>query len=528
MRRFVVGLLILVSALALLGSSTSLWTRRHVVNTEIFVAGTEAILTDPAVQARIETGVVATIMTNPEVQQAIDEAVAALPPRLQAFRPALEDGARTLLGRGVHALLTSPAFAALTSAALRSAQTQLINGQSVEFTLGQAKALVPADSRTGLAGQVLALIPDNVGITVLTKEQAPQVYTAIDLLKSLWLWVGLIAIAALIGALVVSRRRWQTLRAWAVTTGAFGLLIVLVMAVARGPLLGQVKPINVAAADAIYQGITGSLRSWTLWLVLIMAGIVAVTLLWGRIGIIPAIRRGSHAVRAQAAHYREERAVRAAAAELNPEATGPAPRAPAESWPHRVAAGVQAFVDGLNLPERLAALAGFLRRNLRVARWTGVAVGALVLLFWPSPTLSVLIWVAAFVALYIGLIELVLAIAARAPGATGEAAADEVAAPGGGVGAGVSPASDGAHTRELVTAQAAPAGGGAPALAPLEAPTPPEPPSAPPPHRPAVTPEDLSAMGGRLDLLMRLGDARSAGVLTEEEFATEKANLLAL
>jgi hypothetical protein len=42
-----------------------------------------------------------------------------------------------------------------------------------------------------------------------------------------------------------------------------------------------------------------------------------------------------------------------------------------------------------------------------------------------------------------------------------------------------------------------------------------------------VTPEDVSAMGGRLDLLMRLGDARTAGVLTDEEFTREKAQLLA-
>jgi hypothetical protein len=34
-------------------------------------------------------------------------------------------------------------------------------------------------------------------------------------------------------------------------------------------------------------------------------------------------------------------------------------------------------------------------------------------------------------------------------------------------------------------------------------------------------------MGGRLDLLMRLGDARTAGVLTDEEFTREKAQLLA-
>ena len=81
------------------------------------------------------------------------------------------------------------------------------------------------------------LIPDNVGFTVLTPQQAPQLYTALDLLKTLWLWVGLLGLAALIGAFVLSRRRRRTLRAWSVTTAVLGLLLVIAMRVAQGPLL---------------------------------------------------------------------------------------------------------------------------------------------------------------------------------------------------------------------------------------------------------------------------------------------------
>ncbi|HJQ47594.1 MAG TPA: hypothetical protein VJ870_14945 [Amycolatopsis sp.] len=495
MRRFIVGLLILVSALALVGASTSLWTRRHVVNTDVFVAGSQKVINDPAVQARLESQVVTSVMANPDVQQAINDVVASLPPRLQTFRPTIENGAQNLLATGVHTILTSPAFSAVTTAALRSAQTQLINGQSVQFTIGQAKALVPPGAQTGLAGQVLALIPDNLGITVLTKQQAPQVYSAIDTLKVLWLWLGLAALAALAGALVISHRRKKTLRAWSVTTGVLGLVLVLTFAIARGPLLSNVKPVNVDAVDAIYGGVTGSMRSWTLWLVLIMFGITVITLLWGRIGIIPAVRRGYHAVRAQAARYREQHA----AVQAAPGTDGTP--APALSWPRRFAAGTGAFFDSLNLPERLRALAEFLRRNLRVARWAGVGVGALVLLFWPSPTLSVLIWVAAFVALYLGLIELVLAIAARGSEETPAA---------------VATTGNGSAVHPLTPAPVEPAPRAA------------EPkPVAPAPVAPGATPEFVSALGTRLEVLMRLGDARTAGLLTDDEFAHEKAQLLA-
>ncbi|MDT7651733.1 MAG: hypothetical protein QOI36_3139, partial [Pseudonocardiales bacterium] len=238
MRRFGVGLLILISAILLVVSSTSLWTRRHVVNTDVFVADGQRILTDPAVAARVESQVVDTIMAKPEVQQAVDEAVSVLPPRAQIFRPAVQDGTRNLLSRGVELILTSPQFAGLTGAALRTAQAEVLGGQPVRFTLGQAKALIPPQDVTGLAGQVINLIPNDAGFTVLTPQEAPRVYAAIDLLKSLWLWAGLVALGVLAGALALSRQRMRTQRAWAVTTGVVALLLVLSLALIRGRLLG--------------------------------------------------------------------------------------------------------------------------------------------------------------------------------------------------------------------------------------------------------------------------------------------------
>ena len=355
MRRFTVGLLIVVSAVCLVLSSTSLWTRRHVVNTDVFIAGGQAILADPAVQGAIDAKVVDTIMVNPEVNGAVNDVVALLPPRLQRFKPALEDEARDLLSSGVHAVLTSDRFSLLTETALRSVQTQLLAGQPVRFTLGQAKARIPQQDRTGLAGEVINLIPDDVGFTVLTPQQAPQLYTAIDLLKTLWLWVGLLGLAALIGALVISRRRRRTLRAWSVTTAVLGLLLVIAMRVAQGPLLIHVKPANAAAATAIYEGVTASLRAWTLWFVAIPAVVLVFTLLWGRLGIIPGIRRGYRAAVEQVRSRRE-------AHELAQDAAidGTDPR-PAESWTHRVAADTRTFIDGVGMSSWLDRLGGFVR-----------------------------------------------------------------------------------------------------------------------------------------------------------------------
>ena len=266
MRRFIAGLLILVSALSLVLASTSLWVRRNVVNTDVFVSNVQTMVDLPQVEARINDRVTTTVMANPRVQQSIDDALTVLPPRLQAFRPTVENGIRSLISAGVQRLLTNDPFRPLTSAALTSAHSQLVNGQPVEFTLGQAKARVPASLKDGIAGQVLDLLPNDVGVTIVTPADAPQLYNAIDLLKSVWWWLGLIALGTLAGALGISRRRRSTLRAWAVTTTVLTLLVLAGLRLARGQLLTQAKPENRDAVGAMYDVLAGSLRSWTLWL----------------------------------------------------------------------------------------------------------------------------------------------------------------------------------------------------------------------------------------------------------------------
>ncbi|MGY1707453.1 hypothetical protein ACI79C_23060 [Geodermatophilus sp. SYSU D00697] len=531
MRRSAVGLLVLVSAVAVVLASTSLWTRRTVVDTTVFVATVETIVDAPAVEARVTDEVTATVMTHPEVQAAIDEGVALLPDRLQSFRPTVEDGIRSLVSAGVQRLLASDPFRPLTEAALTSAHDQLVAGEPVRFTLGQAKERVPGSLQDGIAGQVLDLLPDDVGVTVVTPAAAPQLYTAIDLLEDVWWWLGLLALGTLAGALGVSRHRRGTLRAFAVTTTVLTLLVLLALRIGRGVLLPQVPVEDRDAVGAVYDVLAGSLRTWTLWLLGAALLVLVLTLVWGRLGIGAAVRRGVASARATLRRRREESH---AAAALAAEGDAPAADAvPAEPWTRRVAAGTRAFAVELDLPQRTARLGGLVRDHLVPARWSGVALAALVLLFWPAPTLSVLIWVVALVALYLGALAwLVDRASAPVSGTEGTAVEDT------GVVAARSPGPDGAVARPAPGAAAVvpaprpgplPTGGaperpaGATLLATAVEPAAPE----PGPFVPAaLTPQTITTLNDRLDLLVRLGSARDAGVLTEEEFRREKGRLL--
>ena len=519
MRRFTTGLLILVSAVCLLGSSVSLWTRHNVINTQVFVSNVETMVDLPQVEARVNQRVTDTVMTNPDVQAAIDNAVTILPPRLQQFRPTVENGIRSLISSGVQRLLTNDPFRALTAAAVTSAHTQLVNGQPVKFTLGQAKARIPASAKDGLAGQVLALLPNDIGFTIVTPADAPQLYNTIDLLKSVWWWLGLIALATLAGALGISRRRRSTLRAWSVTTTALLLLELIALRLARGRIVVAAKPENRDAVGAVYDVLAQSLRSWTLWLFGFTLLVLVTTLVWGRLGIVAGVRRGWASARQQTAHRREEHA--AAQALAAGAAPGELPAAAVqESWPHRVAADTRAFAEGLELDRRVESLGGFVRQHRKSAQWTGIVVGAVVLLFWPSPTLRVLIWIIAFAALYIGALEWLQARAPQEPpaaepalpGVGEEPAAAVIPAPrvarGGAslVTTGVGTRTDGLPGASLATARA-------------EAPAMPVPAT-------VASGEARADLSDRLDLLLRLGAARDSGVLTDEEFEREKARLV--
>jgi hypothetical protein len=522
-RRFVTGLLVLVSAVTLVLASTSLWTRRNVVNTQVFVTNVETMVDLPEVEARITERVTTTVMANPEVQQAIDDAITVLPPRLQTFRSPVEEGIGSLVSAGVRRLLTDDPFRPLTRAALTSAHDQLIAGEPVRFTLGQAKDRVPDSAKNGIAGQILDLLPDNVGVTILTPADAPQLYTAIDLLKSVWWWLGLLAVGTLAGALGVSRRRRGTLRAWAVTTTVLTLLVLLALRVARGVLLPQVRPDNRDAVGAIYDVLAASLRSWTLWLLAAALLVLVLTLVWGRLGIVAGVRRGVASARAQLQRRREARAAAAAAAA----ATGDAEEAAAaarEPWTRRVTVWTQGFAEGLDLPERGARLGALVRDHHGPARWAGIAIGALVLLFWPAPTLSVLIWIAALVALYLGALEWLRGRAPEpAPAEQAASGAVPSAGPDGVAGSG-SPAAPAAVPAPRAVRQ--PVGGAANGT-PVATATAVEPaPTVKPLVPAALTPETISTLNDRLDLLVRLGAARDAGVLTEEEFSREKNQLL--
>src|SRR4051812_45655477 len=133
---------------------------------------------------------------------------------------------------------------------------------------------------------------------------------------------------------------------------------------------------------------------------------------------------------------------------------------------------------------------------------------------------TVLIWIAALVALYLGALEWLRGRAPEpAPAEQAASGAVPSAGPDGVAGSG-SPAAPAAVPAPRAVRQ--PVGGAANGT-PVATATAVEPaPTVKPLVPAALTPETISTLNDRLDLLVRLGAARDAGVLTEEEFSREK------
>jgi hypothetical protein len=322
----------------------------------------------------------------------------------------------------------------------------------------------------------------------------------------------------------MSRHRRGTLRAWSVTASVLLLFLLLTLRVARGRLLTAAKPENRDALGAAYDQLAQSLRSWTLWLLAFTLVVLVFTLLWGRLGIIAGIRRGSLAARTRMAERREAHRAAQAQAGAGPAAGAPDAElavVPRESWPRRVAADTRTFVEGFGLDRQATRMGILVRDHRKALQWTGIVIGVVVLLSWPSPTLSVLIWIAALVTLYIALLEW---LQRRAPAEPPVEAVEAVAViavppPPGEPDAVVVPTARSAVNGPVpvVPGSRPPTDG---VIGTLVATRPPEAPPAP------VAGEALTNLSDRLDLLVRLGAARDAGVLSDEEFTREKARLL--
>ncbi len=489
MRRFFAGLLLFLASLLFVLAALTHWARNEVIDTPTFVRTASRIVASKTVKAEITEDITDAVFAQKQVDEALKEGIAEiLPPKLATFRESIVAGARQGLAALIGLVVDSKAFEEVVGQTVTVMHRRLVDGRGLTFDLGDAKSFTGLDKAKGLVGQAASLIPDDLAaVKLLDDEQTRQVNTAISVLRGLWKWLSLLGLACLAGALWVSDDRRRTLVAFGVVVAALALLVVTVLAFARGPVLAgspdQARPVlRVVWDETVPRLLT------RLWRIAVLGvAVFAVAALWGRVGLVAALRRTWNAARERLDARLAERAARPAL-----EASATTGGAEAVAAPERVGFRERAriFVETLDAPTHLRAAAVYVAPSLRIWRGVGVAAFAVLLLLWPRATMEVFFGLLAVLVLYLGCLELLMGFAPET--APGFAAA----------GARAGPAPEAAPAPEA-PAPEPPAEAGPAAPPPLDLPYP-----------------------ERIDLLARLGEAKDAGFLTADEFAREKSRVL--
>ena len=399
------ALLITLSCVLAPFSVISVWASTQVSNTDRYVATVEPLIHDPAVQNAIANQATVAILAKVDIHGLATDALDTLasrpnvPPRVAALLPGLAvpitNGVEGFIGKQVHRVVASPAFATVWDQANRVAHQNLvkllegnqggaISAQNNTVTLNLAPIIAKVKQRLVARGFTPASsIPTiNKSFVIVRSNAVTKMQTLYRTLNTLGFWLPIItAVLFVAGVLLAFRRRR------ALSIGAFGiagsmLVLGILLAVVRVFYLNAV-PSDVLPAqaagdvfDTLIRFLRYSLRS-----------VAAIGLVVGM---------GAYLVGPGAGAVRTRAAVSGGIDWLR----GGADRAGMQTGP--VGAWVFTY-----------------KRWLRLGI---VVVGAVIIVFWSQPTVPVILTVTGIVLLLLAVVEFlgrppVATAAAGGPGA---------------------------------------------------------------------------------------------------------------
>ena len=292
------GVLVVVGCLLVPVAATAWWARATVSDSDRFVATLAPVADEPAVQRLVEDQLVTQVMAWVDEQELAERSVEALvaqgvPPRLAAALSLLAEPLRDRLQERVtqvaRTVVESAEFSSAVEGSLRTVHEQLV--EIITSDLDESELLAAAPDGTlrislatlsntvrgllveaGVPGA--ALLPEvTASIPIANVDQLVTLRRAYRALDAVATWLPVLALAALVGGVLLARRRlrWTSLAAGGVV-GAL-LLGLLALAAARSEIVEAVPQAPEAAAAAA-DLVTESLRSLMRSLGLVALGVL--------------------------------------------------------------------------------------------------------------------------------------------------------------------------------------------------------------------------------------------------------------
>ena len=266
-----VALLVVACVLAPI-AGTSIWIKNHVTKTDRYVRTVKPLASNPAIQAAIATNVTTTLFRNVDVSARARE---ALPPRAQFLAGPLANGLRTFTENTTKRFLASPAFQRLWLELNTRAHSQLVkvltgkgrlvraNGR-VEIDLAPVLARVEERLKERGVAVFERVPPDSIPSTfvLLDSKQLEKAQGGVRLLKAVAIGLPLLVLALIAAAVGLSQRRRRTLLQASLGIAASMAVLGILLTLGRSVYLDLVAGPNLPrdAATAFYDILVHYLR----------------------------------------------------------------------------------------------------------------------------------------------------------------------------------------------------------------------------------------------------------------------------
>lgn len=261
LRRPGVVVLTVLGCLVSVLSLVTVWGRNQILDTEKYLSSVTPLASDPVIQDEVAGKVSTAISTRLD---AADLAAGALPPAASFLAGPLGDAVEEFVQRETSDFVRSPAFVTLWAELNRTGHTELVrilNGEEAQsvsvragrLTLDLGPVVQAVRDRLVAAGlSVVATLPQiELVVDVASAQGVERAQVLVGHLDLLATVLPLVAVALLLGAVLLTRRRWTS--AAAVLVAAAWSMVVARAALAYGAHLAATHvPARVASSEAVH------------------------------------------------------------------------------------------------------------------------------------------------------------------------------------------------------------------------------------------------------------------------------------
>jgi hypothetical protein len=284
LRVITVWLFVIIGCLTFSAFVAVRWAEKQVLNADSWVELVAPLPKQPVVSTALGNFVSDQVFSTKAVEAKITD---ALPPKASFLAAPLTSQVRTLTTKAAQRLVASDAFQTIWTGANRAAMNRLLTTARGEREPVRAKINDRFDInlsgstgqlRTAL-GSVSSAIPalqpaanKAIDLTADLKAKPRRIHQVIRTIDTLYKVLPLVALASLLSALAVAKRRRYTGMAIVVSIGVLMLFELIAIKWLRNQTLDQVKnPANLSAIEFIYDTLVGWLRN----MIFIVLGIAA-------------------------------------------------------------------------------------------------------------------------------------------------------------------------------------------------------------------------------------------------------------